>query len=204
MLEKSRVYASLLKERMDRARANMEKKAAPAVQTPEPRRRGRPSKAAKREPEPDAQEEQALEKQKTSDTPEEADGELPPIEQPALISGTKLKGYQLEGLAWMASLYENGISVNLPLRMEAFNSMHADAEEGNFGGRNGIGQGEEEAPLTASLVFHSVHSFLLRRSKLSPSMHSTETDLISLSVGVYSSLPVGVVPDMSAQWLSAL
>jgi hypothetical protein len=158
MLEKSRVYASLLKERMDRARANMEKKAAPAVQTPEqppPRRRGRPSKAAKREPEPDAQEDQALKKQKTSDTPEEADGELPPIEQPALITGTKLKGYQLEGLAWMASLYENGISVSLPLCMQASNSMHADAEEGNFGGRDGIGQGEETAPLTASLVFHS-------------------------------------------------
>ena len=30
--------------------------------------------------------------------------------QPQLITGTKLKGYQLEGVAWMAGLHENGIS----------------------------------------------------------------------------------------------
>lgn len=30
--------------------------------------------------------------------------------QPRLITGTKLKDYQLEGVAWMAGLHENGIS----------------------------------------------------------------------------------------------
>ncbi|THH31280.1 hypothetical protein EUX98_g2915 [Antrodiella citrinella] len=30
--------------------------------------------------------------------------------QPALITGAKLKSYQLEGVAWMAGLYQNGIS----------------------------------------------------------------------------------------------
>jgi len=30
--------------------------------------------------------------------------------QPQLITGTKLKDYQLEGVAWMAGLHENGIS----------------------------------------------------------------------------------------------
>lgn len=30
--------------------------------------------------------------------------------QPALITGAKLKKYQLEGVAWMAGLYQNGIS----------------------------------------------------------------------------------------------
>jgi ATP-dependent DNA helicase len=32
------------------------------------------------------------------------------FEQPKLVSGTKLKDYQLEGVAWMAGLHENGIS----------------------------------------------------------------------------------------------
>lgn len=30
--------------------------------------------------------------------------------QPRLVTGTKLKDYQLEGVAWMAGLHENGIS----------------------------------------------------------------------------------------------
>jgi len=30
--------------------------------------------------------------------------------QPQLVTGTKLKEYQLEGVAWMAGLHENGIS----------------------------------------------------------------------------------------------
>jgi ATP-dependent DNA helicase len=32
------------------------------------------------------------------------------FEQPALVTGAKLKGYQLEGLQWMVSLDQNGIS----------------------------------------------------------------------------------------------
>jgi ATP-dependent DNA helicase len=32
------------------------------------------------------------------------------FKQPRLITGTKLKDYQLEGVAWMAGLHENGIS----------------------------------------------------------------------------------------------
>lgn len=32
------------------------------------------------------------------------------FKQPQLITGTKLKDYQLEGVAWMAGLHENGIS----------------------------------------------------------------------------------------------
>lgn len=32
------------------------------------------------------------------------------FEQPALITGATLKDYQLEGVAWMAGLYQNGIS----------------------------------------------------------------------------------------------
>lgn len=43
--------------------------------------------------------------------PVEADAEDHPVfEQPALVTGAKLKKYQLEGLQWMVSLDQNGIS----------------------------------------------------------------------------------------------
>ena len=44
-----------------------------------------------------------------------ADGELDPdvqysFEQPALVTGAKLRDYQLAGVQWMISLYENGLN----------------------------------------------------------------------------------------------
>lgn len=39
---------------------------------------------------------------------EDADNQA--FTQPALITGAKLKDYQLEGVAWMVGLYQNGIS----------------------------------------------------------------------------------------------
>ena len=36
--------------------------------------------------------------------------ELPIFQQPSLVTGAKLKPYQLEGLQWMVSLDQNGIS----------------------------------------------------------------------------------------------
>ncbi len=40
-----------------------------------------------------------------------SDIEEPPIfVQPPLITGAKMKNYQLEGLQWMASLHQNGMS----------------------------------------------------------------------------------------------
>ena len=39
-----------------------------------------------------------------------AEGEIPIFQQPALITGATLKSYQLEGLQWMVSLDQNGIS----------------------------------------------------------------------------------------------
>ncbi|KAL4244660.1 hypothetical protein ABKN59_010304 [Abortiporus biennis] len=40
----------------------------------------------------------------------EEEAALQRFDQPALITGAKLKDYQLEGVAWMAGLYQNGIS----------------------------------------------------------------------------------------------
>jgi hypothetical protein len=34
----------------------------------------------------------------------------PAFEQPALLTGAKLKDYQLEGVVWTINLWENGIS----------------------------------------------------------------------------------------------
>lgn len=42
------------------------------------------------------------------DTDEEH--ETPVFQQPSLVTGAKLKPYQLEGLQWMVSLDQNGIS----------------------------------------------------------------------------------------------
>jgi ATP-dependent DNA helicase len=39
-----------------------------------------------------------------------ANDEKPAFLQPALVTGATLKDYQLEGVAWMVSLWENGIS----------------------------------------------------------------------------------------------
>jgi ATP-dependent DNA helicase len=104
LLEKSRVYTSVLKERMEQARLNMQAKTTPkAAETPKAKaKRGRPAKGRKRAR--DDEEEEEFEE------PVVAAEDLSAIEQPALITGTKLKSYQLEGFAWMASLYENGIS----------------------------------------------------------------------------------------------
>jgi ATP-dependent DNA helicase len=113
MLEKSRIYATLLKERMDQARANMEHKASSSRASSIPtqtkaassRSKGKKRTAVAEEEEA---EQPAAKKSKTDTNTDEE--KLPPIEQPRLVTGTKLKDYQLEGLAWMASLYENGIS----------------------------------------------------------------------------------------------
>ena len=42
--------------------------------------------------------------------PEVETGDVPIFQQPELITGAKLKPYQLEGLQWMVSLDQNGIS----------------------------------------------------------------------------------------------
>jgi ATP-dependent DNA helicase len=41
---------------------------------------------------------------------ETQDEDSPMFPQPALVTGAKLKNYQLEGLQWMVSLDQNGIS----------------------------------------------------------------------------------------------
>lgn len=120
MLDKSRIYATLLKERMDQARKNMECKEN--IDPPSTASSGRAK--GKQRPASGKHEEPPSKRTKAGDATGEE--KLPPIEQPRLVTGTKLKDYQLEGLAWMASLYENGISGILGMRNYSGGLMCAD------------------------------------------------------------------------------
>ncbi|KAF8992608.1 SNF2 family N-terminal domain-containing protein [Cyathus striatus] len=125
VLQKSAAYSSFLKERMDadkqriaeEQRKKREEKSKPA---PTKRGRGRPSKRAlvvsddeldtittkrKRAMDGTAVPSATANAQETAETEE-----APMFDQPELITGAKLKPYQLEGLQWMVSLDQNGIS----------------------------------------------------------------------------------------------
>ena len=110
-LERVTVYAKALKEQMDSAKYA----AAPSTSTPRPapkntRKRPRESvsdtrnaKVSRREDQPDVN--------SSRNSPVDATEETQPrFTQPILVSGATLKGYQLEGVAWMVGLYQNGIS----------------------------------------------------------------------------------------------
>ena len=59
---------------------------------------------------------------------EDADNQA--FTQPALITGAKLKDYQLEGVAWMVGLYQNGISGILGVLITMYRLLYlADSHE---------------------------------------------------------------------------
>lgn len=133
VLDKSAVYSSILKARMeeDRARQQQRKRAQSStskekIRKPStgtvngqklPNKRGRSGNATDEEALDDENYDRAKKKVKNEfgeiitigDRNEEED-EPPIFDQPALITGAKLKSYQLEGLQWMVSLDQNGIS----------------------------------------------------------------------------------------------
>ena len=55
-------------------------------------------------------ESEGLELEPEAETGAEDETARSTFEQPALITGATLKDYQLEGVAWMAGLHQNGIS----------------------------------------------------------------------------------------------
>ncbi|KAF8196975.1 SNF2 family DNA-dependent ATPase [Pholiota molesta] len=118
VLERSAVFSSILKSRMDEEKA---RQAAIHAQRNEIKKRGRPPKR-KKEAEVDKDEEQ----------------EPPAFMQPSLITGATLKQYQLEGLQWMVSLDQNGISGILADEMGLGKTLQTIAfsaylrEHGNF------------------------------------------------------------------------
>lgn len=130
MLEKSAVYSTFLKTRMEEERARRQEAARSQAQDKKlalhRKAKGTPSVGRKRarvtvvtddEEEDVGDERGRLKKKKKGESggalpPTEAgeDDEPPLYDQPALVTGGKLKNYQLEGLQWMVSLDQNGIS----------------------------------------------------------------------------------------------
>ncbi|KAF8625454.1 hypothetical protein AX17_006855 [Amanita inopinata Kibby_2008] len=127
VLEKSAVYSSILKERMEEDREEQKKEkekaeqdARKAAQKSAGRKRGRVNGILGEE------EEQRTSKRVRGETGEpvvvvvvdgeereevdEDEDEAPIFDQPKLVTGGRLKSYQLEGLQWMVSLDQNGIS----------------------------------------------------------------------------------------------
>ncbi|KAH9009313.1 SNF2-family ATP dependent chromatin remodeling factor snf21 [Lactarius hengduanensis] len=111
LLEKSAIYTEALKDQMDRSREKHASVATAQTRTPKPKqkqRAGRSGQGKKRVRLGSDDEEDGDEPPKRARTlPGEA---KPAFVQPALLTGAKLKDYQLEGVAWMVSLWENGIS----------------------------------------------------------------------------------------------
>jgi ATP-dependent DNA helicase len=133
VLEKSAVYSSFLKTRMEEERARrLEAEARARSQAQDKKSafqrkaKGKPAVGRKRarivevtdDEEEDAGDEHGrLKKKKKGEsggalppTDGGKEDELPLYDQPVLVTGGKLKNYQLEGLQWMVSLDQNGIS----------------------------------------------------------------------------------------------
>jgi ATP-dependent DNA helicase len=104
LLDKSTFYANALKEMMDAAKARSEH----VVTKPPPtktKKRAAKRNGKKRSRDDDQDDEPA----KRAKLDEDGTRTTKFI-QPALITGATLKDYQLEGVEWMISLDQNGIS----------------------------------------------------------------------------------------------
>ncbi|KAG1824917.1 SNF2 family N-terminal domain-containing protein [Suillus subaureus] len=109
LLEKSFTYSKLLGAQMDKEKRACALRAAmqaAAPSKPQSSRRHFPRRGKKRSREeppvkPQIQEPPVVEGE---------NGQRPKFPQPALVTGAKLKDYQLEGVEWMISLDKNGVS----------------------------------------------------------------------------------------------
>ena len=104
LLKKSAAYAQLLRQRMDltlqrQRQVEMQESDSDSEDAPSARKRKRQRKETKSS---------SSGRKKKKLEVDENDTRI--FRQPQLVTGTKLKEYQLEGVAWMAGLHENGIS----------------------------------------------------------------------------------------------
>lgn len=118
-LEKVQTYARILKAQMETAKTSYNQaeapKKPPSKPAPVSTRKGRGKRALDESSVPPSK------RVKTDDT-DNTDPEgvkegsaareeaMPAFKQPVLVTGAKLKEYQLEGVAWMQGLYAQGIS----------------------------------------------------------------------------------------------
>ncbi|KAF8881674.1 SNF2 family N-terminal domain-containing protein [Gymnopilus junonius] len=136
VLQKSQVYSSILHERMEEEKTKQialqaqrreeqagKKRSRPVHSSP----RGKKKKGARGEAVP------------THEEAEVDNHEDQVFQQPALVNGAKLKSYQLEGLQWMVSLDQNGISgilgINISFGQRTLQAISFSAylrEHGNY------------------------------------------------------------------------
>ncbi|KAJ7093359.1 SNF2 family N-terminal domain-containing protein [Mycena belliarum] len=114
VLEKSAVFSALLTEQMNSAKerhldaTRARRKEAREAAAREAEERARTARPAKRQRKGHVEEEAVVEApHEVEEADDDNEGAFP---QPALVTGARLKDYQLEGLQWMVSLHENGIS----------------------------------------------------------------------------------------------
>ena len=120
LLEKSSIFTEVLKDQMDRTR---EKHAAVAVATHNRPTKTKPKQRARQSGRRASGRGKRMRVESGDERDSEDGGEEPPKRakvlandakptflQPPLVTGATLKDYQLEGVAWMVSLWENGIS----------------------------------------------------------------------------------------------
>ncbi|KAG1792327.1 SNF2 family N-terminal domain-containing protein [Suillus plorans] len=116
LLEKSFTYSKLLGAQMDKEKRACALRAAmqaAAPSKPESSRRRLPRRGKKRSRVEESDEEEAPPVKPPIQEPpvvEGENGQRPKFPQPALVTGAKLKDYQLEGVEWMVSLDKNGVS----------------------------------------------------------------------------------------------
>jgi ATP-dependent DNA helicase len=120
LLNKSKIYSSLILAQMQKEEDELE--AANGEQEPVqgPKRRGRKKKATTEQPKiSNFFNKKDVESKADADTASEAGSDRIKLEagvqqktikQPKLVTGGSLRDYQLEGLAWLKSLYENGLN----------------------------------------------------------------------------------------------
>ncbi|KAG6816760.1 hypothetical protein H0H87_003155 [Tephrocybe sp. NHM501043] len=114
VLQKSAAYTSFLQTQMEQHKAAAAtRKTVPLKSQSKPKRVGKGRKRARIDSDDESADEGISSKRQKGDDGQAQNAnedEAVVFEQPALITGAKLKDYQLEGLQWMVSLDQNGIS----------------------------------------------------------------------------------------------
>ncbi|KAI8977792.1 SNF2 family N-terminal domain-containing protein [Trametes punicea] len=110
LVEKSAAYVKLLKEQMDRVRVDHGRHAKPKSASKNSRKRARVVSDSEEERESKRMKGESDGAALQQGIHEKTEEDKYTFQQPALVTGATLKDYQLEGVAWMAGLYQNGIS----------------------------------------------------------------------------------------------
>ncbi|KAJ2807637.1 putative ATPase [Coemansia guatemalensis] len=104
LLEKSAAYVSFIAQRLESKRA--EKQSGDTNPKPARKKRKRQSKKGEEDATPESQ----AATPEAAEDEREINGERVSQRQPREVTGGVMREYQLEGMEWMASLYENGLN----------------------------------------------------------------------------------------------